>query len=285
MAKRRTLAGEVFAEGVTLHAGVPVHMRLAPAPPGGGIVFRRSDLPGSAPIPALWSNVAETRLGTVLRNAEGTSIAVVEHLLSAAAGVGIDDCLIEIDGPEPPILDGDALSFVRLLDKAGFREVLGSRDMIRVMREVQVASKDARASLLPAARREYSFEIEFSSAAIGRQTFQCSFTEADFRRDIAPARTFGFLHEAEALRAAGYGRGADLTNTLVIDGNRLLNPELRRFPDEFVRHKILDAIGDMKLAGANLIARFEGRRSSHALNNALLRALFADSANYERVAE
>ena len=284
MAKRRTLAGEVFAEGVTLHAGVPVHMRLAPAAPGHGIAFRRRDIPGSAIIPALWSNVTETRLGTVLKGADGASIAVVEHLLSAAAGIGIDDCLVEIDGPEPPILDGDALCFVHLIDKAGLREVHGPRDMIRVLKEVGVAAGDARARLLPATQAEFFFEIEFSSAAIGKQTFQCPLTEAVFRRDIAPARTFGFLHEAEALRAAGYGRGADLANTLVIDGNRLINPELRRFPDEFVRHKILDAIGDLKLAGAALIARFEGHRSSHSLNNALLRALFADPGNYERVA-
>ena len=213
MAKRRTLAGEVFAEGVTLHAGVPVHMRLAPAASGDGIAFRRSDVAGSALIPALWSNVAETRLGTVLRIADGASIAVVEHLLSAAAGIGIDDCLIEIDGPEPPILDGDALSFVRLIDKAGLREVEGPRDMIRVLRKVEVVSGDARASLLPAAQAEFFFEIEFASAAIGRQIFECPFTEAVFRRDIAPARTFGFLHEAEALRRAGYGRGADVFAT------------------------------------------------------------------------
>jgi UDP-3-O-[3-hydroxymyristoyl] N-acetylglucosamine deacetylase len=283
MAKRRTLASEVFAEGVTLHAGVPVRMRLAPAAAGDGIAFRRSDIAGSALIPALWSNVAETRLGTVLRIADGASIAVVEHLLSAAAGVGIDDCLIEIDGPEPPILDGDALSFVRLFDKARLREVEGPCDMIRVLRKVEVAAGDARASLLPAAQAEFFFEIEFASAAIGRQIFERPLTEAVFRRDIAPARTFGFLHEAEALRAAGYGRGADLRNTLVVDGDRLLNPELQRFPNEFVRHKILDAIGDLKLAGAPLIARFEGRRSSHTLNNALLRALFADPGNYERV--
>jgi UDP-3-O-[3-hydroxymyristoyl] N-acetylglucosamine deacetylase len=283
MAKRRTLAGEVFAEGVTLHAGTPVHMRLAPAAPGDGIVFRRSDVSGSELIPALWSNVAETKLGTVLKNAQGTSIGVVEHLLSAAAGIGIDDCLVEIDGPEPPILDGDALSFVNLIDKAGVGEVPGPQDMIRVLREVEVSAGDARASLLPAAQTEYFFEIEFPSMAIGRQTFRSLFTEVDFRRDIAPARTFGFLDEAEALRAAGYARGADLRNTLVIDGDHLLNPELQRFPDEFVRHKILDAIGDMKLAGAPLVARFEGHRSSHTLNNALLRALFADPANYERV--
>jgi UDP-3-O-[3-hydroxymyristoyl] N-acetylglucosamine deacetylase len=283
MAKRRTLAAEVFAEGVTLHAGVPVHMRLAPAAAGTGIQFRRSDLPGSLPIPARWSNVAGTILGTVLRGVDGVSVGVVEHLLSALSGLFIDDCLVEIDGPEPPILDGDALSFVALIDAAGTCETEQSREAIHVRKPVEVGSDFAGARLLPASAPEFFFEIEFPSAAIGRQTFEYQATEANFRRDIAPARTFGFLHEAEELRKRGYGRGADLTNTLVIDGERLLNPELLRFADEFVRHKILDAIGDLKLAGAPLLARFEGRKSSHALNNALLRALFADTESYEWV--
>jgi UDP-3-O-[3-hydroxymyristoyl] N-acetylglucosamine deacetylase len=283
MAKRRTLAGEVFAEGVTLHAGVPVHLRLAPAAAGTGVQFRRSDLAGSWSIPARWSNVAGTMLGTVLRGVDGVSVGVVEHLLSALSGLSIDDCLVEIDGPEPPILDGDALSYVALIDAAGVRESEQSREAIRVRNPVEVGSDFAGARLLPASAPEFFFEIEFPSAAIGRQTFEYQANEANFRRDIAPARTFGFLHEAEELRKRGYGRGADLTNTLVIDGDRLLNPELLRFADEFVRHKILDAIGDLKLAGAPLLARFEGRKSSHALNNALLRALFADTESYEWV--
>ena len=282
---RRTLAAEVFAEGVTLHAGVPVRMRLAPAASGSGICFRRGDLPGLAPIPALWPNVSETRLGTVLKGADGASVGVVEHLLSALAGARVDDCLIEIDGPEPPILGGDALSFLVLIDRAGLREVEAPRDTIRVRKEISYRSGDAWVRLLPSSALEFFLEIDFASAAIGRQSFEFAFSPENFRRDIAPAHTFGFLQDAEQLMSAGYGRGADLGNTLVIDGDRLMNPELRRFPDEFVRHKILDAIGDLKLAGAPLIARFEGRRSSHALNNALLRALFADPANYERLTE
>ena len=284
MAKRRTLAAEVFADGVTLHAGVPVHMRLAPAAPATGIRFRRSDVAGSEPIPALWSNVVDARLGTVLGRAEGASVGVVEHLLSALAGAEIDDCRIELDGPEPPILDGDALSFLDLVDRAGVRETDGARETIRVLKEIEVASGTGSARLLPSSTPSFYFEIDFPSRAIGRQSFAFDFSVENFRREIAPARTFGFLHEAEQLRDKGYGRGADLHNTLIIDGDRLMNPELQRFPDEFVRHKILDAIGDLKLAGAALIARFEGRRSSHALNNALLRALFADPENYERTA-
>jgi UDP-3-O-[3-hydroxymyristoyl] N-acetylglucosamine deacetylase len=280
MAGRITLARAAAAEGVALHAGVAAKLRMLPAAAGTGIVFRRSDLPGSAPIPALWSNVSETRLGTVLRGADGASVAVVEHLMAALAGAGIDDCLVEIDGPEPPILDGDALSFLDVLDKAGVTSNGGRRRNLRVLRPVEASGENASATLSPAENPEYDFEIAFESAVIGQQHFSCPFTPESFRREIAPARTFGFLQEAEQLRAAGYARGAGLENTLVLDGDRLLNPQLQRFPDEFVRHKILDAIGDMKLAGAPLYARFEGRRSSHALNNALLRALFADPANY-----
>jgi len=280
MAKTRTLAREVFADGVTLHAGASVHMRLAPAEPGTGIRFRRSDAPGAEPIQALWSNVVETRLGTVLSDANGLRVGVVEHLLAALNGAQIDDCLIELDGGEPPILDGDALSFLTLLDRAGVRETDFPRKTIRVLTEVSASAGTSSASLLPANSASYHFEIDFTTAAIGHQSFAFDFTAEKFRSQIAPARTFGFLHEAEQLRANGYGRGAGLHNTLVVDGDRLLNPDLQRFPDEFVRHKILDAIGDMKLAGATLIARFEGRRSSHALNNALLRALFADPGNY-----
>jgi UDP-3-O-[3-hydroxymyristoyl] N-acetylglucosamine deacetylase len=280
MAKRRTLATEVCADGMTLHAGVPVHMRLLPAAPETGIRFQRTDIAGSEPISALWSNVVEARLGTVLGNTGGTSVGVVEHLLAALAGAEIDDCSVELDGPEPPTLDGDALAFLNLVAQAGVRETEGRRHAIKVLREVTVATGNCSARLLPSDARRFSFDIDFSSHAIGHQSFTFEFSPENFRRDIAPARTFGFLSEAEQLRAAGYGRGADLHNTLVIDGDRLLNPELKRFPDEFVRHKILDAIGDLKLAGAPVIARFEGRRSSHALNNALLRALFSDPENF-----
>lgn len=280
MAGRRTLASAVAATGVALHAGVPVTMRMNPAAAGTGIVFRRGDVSGSAPIVALWSNVSETKLGTVLGSG-GVTVAVIEHLMAALAGAAIDDCLIDIDGPEPPILDGDALSYLRLIDEAGTREAGGQRQTIRVLRPVTASAGDADVKLLPAPACAFFFEIDFKSAAIGRQSFTLAFSPENFRREIAPARTFGALDEAEALRAAGFARGASLDNTLVLDGDTLMNPQLSRFKDEFVRHKILDAIGDMKLAGAPLQGRFEGRRSSHALNNALLRALFADPANYE----
>ena len=191
--------------------------------------------------------------------------------------------LITLDGPEPPILDGDALSYLRLIDEAGLTEVPGARCAIRVRKPVTVEQGEARATLHPADGRPFDFEIAFASPAIGTQRFAFEFSAESFRREIAPARTFGFVAELDALLKAGLGRGAALDNTLAIEGDRVVNAELMRFPDEFVRHKILDAIGDLALAGAPILGRFEGLRSGHALNNALLRALFADPENYETV--
>ena len=283
MELRRTVAREVTVKGVALHAGVPVTMRIAPAAANAGVIFRRDDIPGQPLIAASWQNITDSRLATVISSG-AASIAVTEHLLAALAGAGIDDCLIVLDGPEPPLLDGDALSFLGLLDAAGVQELDVPRTAIRVIRAVEVGTATAGVRLLPSDRTEFFCEIDFPDTVIGHQNFQCEFTEAVFRSEIAPARTFGFLSQAEQLRRAGFARGADLNNTLVIDGDRVCNPERQRFPDEFVRHKILDAIGDMKLAGAPLIARFEGRRSSHALNASLLRALFANFAEFAEVA-
>jgi len=280
MAARRTLAREVSIKGVALHAGVPVTMRIAPTAAKSKIRFRRTDLPDQPMIPAEWQNIVDSRFATVIGSGNAT-VAVTEHLLAALSGVGIDDCLIDLDGPEPPLLDGDALSFARLLDEAGFRELDSERDVIRVTKPVEVKSASSSAKLLPSAEPEFYFEIDFPGTLIGHQSFECKLDEETFRVQIAPARTFGFLKDADALRKSGFAIGASFENTLVVDGDHLCNPEKQRFPDEFVRHKVLDAIGDMKLAGAPLIARFEGRRSSHALNAALLRALFSDSGNYE----
>jgi UDP-3-O-[3-hydroxymyristoyl] N-acetylglucosamine deacetylase len=279
---RRTIAKEIEAEGVALHAGTRVRMTLAPAEPGAGVLFHRSDLGGRAII-ARYDRVGETRLGTVIDDGAGASVGVIEHLMAALAGCEIDDIAVTLDGPEPPILDGDALSYVRLIEAAGVAETRGARETVKVLRPVEVAEGVAWAALFPAESRQFQFEIEFPSSVIGRQTFSWTFSCEGFARDIAPARTFGFMHELEALNRAGLGRGASLENTLAIDGDRLLNAGLQRFPDEFVRHKMLDAIGDLALAGAPILGRFEGRRSGHALNNQLLRALFSEPANYERV--
>jgi UDP-3-O-[3-hydroxymyristoyl] N-acetylglucosamine deacetylase len=275
MTPRRTIAHPVAATGTALHAGVAVTMGLSPAPAGNGIVFRRSDL--NLDIPARYDLVSETRLGTVIGQGSAR-VGVVEHLMAAAAGAEIDDLLVSLDGPEPPILDGDALSYLTLLESAGVAEQNQPRTAIKVLRPVTVESGDARASLLPDDRLSYSYELSFP--VIGEQFYAFAFSRAGFRAEIAPARTFGFLSELEALNKMDLAKGASLANTLALDDHGVVNRERQRFADEFVRHKILDAIGDMALAGAPLIARFEGIKSGHATNNALLRALFADSSNY-----
>jgi UDP-3-O-[3-hydroxymyristoyl] N-acetylglucosamine deacetylase len=276
---RKTIAREIRKSGTALHAGGTVNMTLSPAASGTGIVFRRSDL-GGKEIPALYDRVGETRLGTVI--AEGdASVGVIEHLMAAVAGAGIDDLIVTLDGPEPPILDGDALSYFTLLEEAGAKEQAGARRAIKVTKPVDVTIKDAQIRLLPADAPEYVYELDYSNTkAIGKQTYRMTLTQERFASEIAPARTFGFMHELDMLNKMGLGRGASLENTLAIDGDTVVNKDLMRFPDEFVRHKILDAIGDMALAGGPLIARFEGVKSGHATNNAVLRALFADPSNY-----
>jgi UDP-3-O-[3-hydroxymyristoyl] N-acetylglucosamine deacetylase len=278
----RTVAREITTGGIALHAGTAVQMTLAPAAPNTGIIFRRADM-GGRKIPARYDHVSETRLGTVIAAGDGTSVGVIEHLMAAIAGAEIDDLEIVLDGPEPPILDGDALSYLNLLQQAGIVQSGGTREAIEVRRRIEVRHGEASASLSPAATREFDFEIVFPSAAIGRQTFNWTFSREGFAAEIAPARTFGFVHEIDALHRAGLGRGASLENTLAVEGDKILNAPLMRFPDEFVRHKTLDALGDLALAEAPIIGRFEGRRSGHALNNQLLRALFADPENYARV--
>ena len=281
MSKRRTIAREIAAEGTALHSGTQVRILLAPAGPNVGVIFQRSDLDG-AQVPARYDNVTETTLGTTIESGRA-GVAVVEHMMAAIAGAGIDDLVVILDGAEPPILDGDALAFLDLLDAAGAKEHDVERKAIKVLRRVEVTHNQARVALIPAASLSFAFEIVFPSAAIGRQTFAFEFTPETFRREIAPARTFGDIAQLEALKQIDCGHGASLHNTLAVDGDRVLNADIMRFKDEFVRHKLLDAVGDMALAGAPLIARFEGVRSGHALNNALLRTLFADPGNYRMV--
>ena len=282
MSLRKTIAREVATEGTALHAGGTVRMTLSPARAEQGIVFRRADR-GGVEIQARYDTVGETRLGTVIGDKDGNTAGVIEHLMAAIAGAEIDDLLVTLDGPEPPILDGDALSYLTLIDRAGVHEQDIHRRAIKVLRPVEVGQGDARAALEPAERPAFDFEIVYATPLIGRQIYSFAFSPEGFRHEIAPARTYGFVKELETLNKMGLARGASLENTLAIEGDALMNAPLLRFPDEFVRHKILDAIGDMALAGAPLLARFEGFKSGHSLNNALLRALFADPANYAYV--
>jgi len=278
MSERNTIAREVTVTGTALHAGVAVTMLLSPAPSGHGVVFRR----GAAEIPARYDLVGETRLGTVIEK-DGVRVGVIEHLMAAIAGAGLDDVNISLDGPEPPILDGDALSYLLLIEQAGLRGQGEKRRAIALMRRVEVKEGDASAALEPADSTSYAFILDYPGSAIGRQDFYFAFSPESFRDVIAPARTFGFMKDLESLKQMNLAHGASLENTLALDDTGVINKERQRFADEFVRHKILDAIGDMALAGAPLIAGFRGVKSGHGLNNKLLRALFSDPANYEMV--
>lgn len=276
MPPRHTIAHAVTATGTALHAGVSVTMTCAPAPSGHGIVFRRADL--KADIPALYSYVEETRLGTVLERGD-VKVGVVEHLMAACAGLEIDDLLVTLDGPEPPILDGDALSYLTLLEGAGMAEQGEARTAIQVLRPVTVESGDAKAALLPDDRLSYSYELSFP--VIGEQTYAFAFTRAGFKAEIAPARTFGFEHELDAMRDMGLIRGASLENAVCFTPDKVLNEGGLRFPDEPCRHKVLDLIGDLALIGRPLLGRVIAERAGHAMHAALVNRIMQDPSLYE----
>ncbi|MET0273928.1 MAG: UDP-3-O-acyl-N-acetylglucosamine deacetylase, partial [Phenylobacterium sp.] len=224
-------------------------------------------------VPATAQAVCRTQLGTVIGNADGVTVSTIEHLMAALAMLGVDNAIVELDGPEMPIMDGSSLPFLQILDRAGRRGPEAPRRFIEILETVEVIDGDKRAALKPADRFEVAFEIRFPTAVIGRQAIDLVMDEAAFRRELADCRTFGFLHEVEALRAMGLARGGSMDNVVVIEGDRVLNPEGLRRPDEFVRHKALDAIGDLYVLGAPIIGRFEGELAGHAINNQLVRAL------------
>jgi UDP-3-O-[3-hydroxymyristoyl] N-acetylglucosamine deacetylase len=270
-----TLAGVARLEGVGIHGGRPARLSICPAPADSGVTFVRVDLAGSNEVPARAERVCDTRLATVIANDAGARVATVEHLMAALAGLGVDNARVEVDGPETPILDGAAAEFVAAVELTGVRRLDAPRRWIEIIEPVEVDGAGKRAALVPAERFELDVEIEFDAPAIGRQRLQIALEPEAFKAEIAGARTFGFIAEVEQLRAAGLGRGASLENTIVVDGARVLNPELLARPDDFVRHKALDAIGDLALAGMPILGRYEGRCSGHALNNQLVRTLMA----------
>ena len=275
-AHQHTLAGPVRCSGVGLHTGRPIGIQIRPGPPDSGVSMRRTDLPGAPAIPATWTHATETPLCTTLADGE-TRIATVEHLLAAMAGLGVDNAVVEVDGPEVPIMDGSAAPFVFLIECAGLVAQPAVRRAIRLTRTVEVSDGARSAALGPApSGLTVDFEVAFDSPAIGRQARVAELDPTAFKRDLARARTFGFLAEVDQLRAAGLALGGSLDNAVVIDGDRVLNDGGLRYPDEFVRHKILDSVGDLFLAGAPIIGRFTGRRTGHALNSRLLAAVFAD---------
>ena len=274
IAPQRTLRNAASCRGIGLHCGQPVAMTLRPAAPDSGIVFRRSD--AGAEIRANWSNSVESALSTVLSNREGIHVATVEHLMAALAGNHIDNAVIELDGPEVPIMDGSAAPFVRLIESVGTEAQDMPRRAIKIMKPVEVTENGNSAALLPDSGFSMSFEIDFDNPLIRHQDISLSIDPDAFNAEIAPARTFGLLDDWPRLKAAGLARGGSLDNAIVISGDRVLNAGGLRFADEFVRHKLVDAVGDLFLSGGAIIGHFRGLRSGHSLTRRLLAAVFAD---------
>jgi UDP-3-O-[3-hydroxymyristoyl] N-acetylglucosamine deacetylase len=284
MLRQRTLKSLVSASGVGLHTGRKVRIALRPAPLDTGIVFRRTDLEVPVDIPARAELVGEARLASTLVQGE-VKIHPVEHLMSALGGLGIDNAYVDLDAPELPIMDGSASPFVLLIQQAGIEEQPAAKKFLRVTRRVEVREADKWARLDPYEGFSLAFSIEFRHPVIERstQSVTVDFAETSYLKEIARARTFGFMHEVEDLRDSGLALGGGLDNAVVLDEYRVLNSEGLRFADEFIRHKLLDAIGDLYLIGRPLLGAFSAHKSGHALNNKLVRAALADASALEPV--
>ena len=274
--RQKTTVAPAIIAGVGVHTGDRVRLAVRPAPAGTGIVFIRTDVTDrDNRLPVSGEAVVDARLNTMIENAAGVRLSTIEHLMAAFAALGVSNAVVEVDGLELPILDGSALPFVQLLDRAGFRRQEAPVRYIEILEPIRVEEGDKSAVLLPCDRYEMRFEIDFPTPVIGNQVVDFVVDEETFRSEIMAARTFGFAHEVEALRQAGLARGGSLENAVVIDGDEILNPGGLRMEREFVRHKALDAIGDLYVLGAPLLGRYEGVKAGHALNNKLVRALLA----------
>jgi UDP-3-O-[3-hydroxymyristoyl] N-acetylglucosamine deacetylase len=285
VAKQTTLRDRVVLTGAGVHSNAPARLVLHPSEANTGISFLRTGLPGGHErlIEAKFSQVSMTELCTVIGAAEA-SVSTVEHLLAAFSGLGVDNAVVEIDGPELPIMDGSAAEFVEAIDQVGLVQQAAPRRYIKVLKPVRVENGRAFSELRPADRGfRLEVEIDFAAGVIGRQKKVVDLTPDIFRNEISRARTFGFIRDVERLWKAGFALGASLDNTVALDGDRVLNPGGLRYADEFVRHKTLDAVGDLALAGAPIIGCYRSFCGGHKMNVAVLEALFADRANYQIV--
>lgn len=284
MIKQRTLKNAIRATGVGLHTGEKIYLTLLPAPVDTGIVFRRVDLDPVVEIQAKAENVGDTTLSTTLVKGD-VRVSTVEHLLSAIAGMGIDNAVVEVSAPEVPIMDGSAGPFVFLIQSAGIEEQNAPKKFIRIKRPVVVEDGDKIASFLPFDGFKVSFSIDFDHPVFKGRTLEASvdFSSTSFVKEVSRARTFGFMHEIEYLRSKGLAKGGSVDNAIVVDEYRILNEDGLRYEDEFVKHKILDAIGDLYLLGNSLIGEFRAHKSGHALNNKSLRQLIAQKDAWEVV--
>jgi len=284
MIRQRTLKNIIRATGIGLHSGEKVYLTLRPASVDTGIVFRRMDLDPAVEIPALAKNVGETTMSTTLVK-DGVKVDTVEHLLSAMAGLGIDNAYVELSAPEVPIMDGSAGPFVFLIQSAGLEEQDAPKKFIRILREVTVEDGEKRATFVPFEGFKVGFEIEFDHPVFAGRTQKASvdFSSTSFVKEVSRARTFGFMRDIEFLRTHNLALGGSVDNAIVVDEDSVLNEDGLRYEDEFVKHKILDAIGDLYLLGKSLIGEFRGYKSGHGLNNLLLRTLLEQPDAWEVV--
>lgn len=283
MVAQRTLRNSIKGTGIGLHSGEKVVLTLHPAEADTGIVFRRTDLPNEPEIPAWVENVVDTTLCTTL-GVNGYRVATVEHLMGAFAGLGIDNAVVELSGPEVPIMDGSAAPFVFLLQCGGIHELDTPKRFIRVKKPVRVEDEGKWVSFEPHSSLQINFTIDFDHPLMRQhREVAVDFSETAFTREVSRARTFGFVRDVEWLQSQGLALGGNLDNALVLDEHRLLNEDGLRYHDEFIRHKVLDSIGDLYLLGHPVLGSFHGYRSGHALNNRLLRTLLADSSAWEYV--
>lgn len=288
MIKQHTLANKVSCIGVGLHSGSNVNLSLNPAPANSGIVFRRLDVPKAVSrVAARYNAVSDTRLGTTIRNDSGTSVSTIEHLMAALWGTGVDNAIVELNGPEVPIMDGSSEPFVFMIECAGLKEQASPRRILRVLKPVEIREGGSFARAAPNAEGDegclLDIEIEYSNTLIPHQFARYDFREVTFKQSVSRARTFGFEHEIGALREQGLALGGSLDNAVVVGKNRILNKEGLRYRDEFLRHKALDCLGDLFLSGYRFDGHFTFARPGHALNNALLEALLSDRSAYALV--
>ena len=277
--KQRTIKSDIEIVGIGLHKGVPVRMRLEPLPSNSGIIIYRSD--AAVTIPLKKEYVVDTKMATVLGK-DGVVVSTIEHLLSAIYAYGIDNLRVVLDNDEIPILDGSASGYCMRIEEGRIQEQEESKKAIKIKKEVVVTTEDGkRVSLKPSNRIVYDFEIKFNHPAIGQQKFHFDYSIEEYKESIAKARTFGFLHEVQYLRSIGLALGGSMENAIVLDETKILNPEGLRYEDEFVRHKILDAIGDMALLEYTMIGEYEAVAGSHHLNHLLTKKLYEDKENYE----
>ena len=279
LGQQKTLKSAINCVGIALHSGAKVTMVLRPAEPHTGIVFKRTDIMGGGSlVPARWDHVVDTRLNTTLGNSDGVTVSTVEHLMAAFSGCGVDNAIVEINGPELPIMDGSAAPFVFLIECAGIRQQKAERRAIRIVKPITLNEGGKIVELVPSDDFSLDFEIDFDNAVIANQKMTVGPANGVFKNDISRARTFCLLQEVEQMRAVGLAKGGSTDNAIVVGCDRVLNEDGLRFDDEFVRHKILDAVGDLYLAGAPIMGHFRGVCSGHALNNKLLRSLFSDAS-------